>query len=183
MTLRILFFITPLFFISCSSFYGFFGEKSDFYSKSDIDILEKTTASIDFNYGYDPVVSLNYVFAFAHGEKNLKGNEAKFNGVLNGIDTTSLIQFYEKMYKLKSMTVYKMEDYEWTKDWKNYTYVNKYLLPGFDLFFTLLENQVFLRDKSYRDKVAKIKKEIDDNVEDELENYEDWKNNHGDGDE
>ena len=52
----------------------------------------------------------------------------------------------------------KMEKYREDGNWKNYTYIEKYLLPPLDHYSDVLEKQAMKRDRGYLPKWKKERK-------------------------
>ena len=165
--------------VNCATFYKLFPEKSTFYSKQEMEILDKTTKAIEFDHGFDPELNLEYVFP-QHGEyADINVKKKNFSKMLQGIERDSLVAYCEKIYRLKKLTHYKMGRYNEKKEWKNYTFIKKYLLPPLDNYYNLLEEQVFLKNDSNKKVYYKRKRAIDKEIDDEIKrlNFEEiWEN-------
>jgi hypothetical protein len=157
----------------CATYYHIFGpEKSTFYNDRELEILEKTVKAIDFGYGYDPDINLNYVFSLYHGFSDFKPDDKELTQAIDGMDSETLITYSEKIYWLKRVASFKLERYRETGDWKNYTFIRKYLLPPLDFYSDLLEKQALKKDKSYADRIDKRKMEIDQKIQWEMRRRE-----------
>jgi hypothetical protein len=136
-------------------------KESDFFSSKEIKILEATTSAIGYDYGYDSEPDLDYVFSYTYGEKGVKNKPAKLKGALDKFEKRSLIRFYEKVYILKFKTIKVRGKYREKKEWKEYTHVDKYLLPTLEKYVQMLEGQVLVKAPDYRSRIASRKKEIE----------------------
>ncbi len=136
-------------------------KESDFFNGKEIKMLDATTSAIGYNYGYDSEPDLDYVFSFTYSEKGVKNKPAKLKGALDTYDNRSLVRFYEKVYILKFKTIKVRGKYRENKRWKEYTHVNKYLLPTLEKYIQLLEGQVLVKVPEYRSRIASRKKEIE----------------------
>jgi len=151
-----------LFQAGCATYYHILGpDKSTFYADQESSILEKTVKSIDFDYEYDADLDIDYVFSLYHGFTDFKPGDKELSQALDGMDSAALISYSEKIYWLRRIAVYKLERYRNQGDWKNYTFIEKYLLPPLDYYSDLLEKQALKKDKSYADRIDKRKKAID----------------------
>jgi hypothetical protein len=151
--------------VRCATYYHLLGEdKSTFYSDQQKIILEKTLKSIDFDNGYSQDVDLNYLYPLYQGFTVFKQGDKELLRAIDGMDAITLISHSEKIYWLKNVAAYKMRRYEKSGDWKNYTYVEKYLLPPIQYYSELLEKQALKKDKTYADRIEKRKTAIDRNV-------------------
>jgi hypothetical protein len=151
--------------VRCATYYHLLGEdKNTFYTDQQKIILEKTLKSIDFDYGYSMDVDLNYLYPLYQGLTEFKPGDKELVRAIDGMDAGTLISYSEKIYWLKSVAAHKMRGYEKSGDWKNYTYVEKYLLPPIKYYSELLEKQALKKDKNYADQIEKRKKAIDRKV-------------------
>ena len=126
----------------CATYYHLFSvEKSTYFSVKDAELLEKTTHAIDFDYGYDQVMDLDYVFPVTQGYTSYKDGEKELSRALEGIEPRTVVSFFEKIYRLKKFSELRMEKYSEDGDWKDYTYIQKYLLPPLVHYADVLEKQ------------------------------------------
>jgi len=173
-----------LFLTRCAVYYhilSFSDPKSTFYTEQEKEILVKTVKSIEFDYGYDPSLELDYVFPISQGYTEFKAGEKELSRVLEGSDASTLIEYNEKIYRLKKLTMMKMEKYRDDGNWKNYTFINKYLLPPLEHYSDAVEKQVLKRDKAYQYEIDNRKRVIDKKVQFEIQRkeFEDiWKNDY-----
>jgi hypothetical protein len=154
-----------LFTMRCATYYHIFStEKSTYFTEKEQALLEKTTHSIDFDYGYDQVMDLDYVFPVTQGFTTYKDGDRELSRVLDGVDAKDVVAFYEKMYRLKKETEMRMEKYREDGNWRNYTYIDRYIRPPMEHYTGVLERQAVRRDRVFSGEVEKRKKAIDQNV-------------------
>ena len=132
-----------------------------FFTKEDLSILDRATQALDYDYGYDKEIELAYVFSFAHSEKNRAQKEKDFSKIIEQLKVDSLVDFHYKIYKLFSMTAYKMEIYRKRKDWRYYIYIKSDLFPPLKNFYTLIEKSALMKTPSLREALERSKKEIE----------------------
>jgi len=175
---------TCLFLTRCAVYYNvisFTNPKSTFYTEREKELLEKTVKSIDFDYGFDPALNLDYVFPVSPGFTEFKAGDKELTRALEGSDSETLIGYSEKIYRLKTITVMKMEKYRTDGNWKNYTFINKYLLPPLNYYSDAVEKQALKRDRKYQNEIDGRKNLIDKKVKyemDKKEFEEIWKNDY-----
>ena len=155
-----------IFFLQCST-----GVKktSPLYSSLDKDILARTTEAINYNYGYEEDLELDYFYFDSY--RDLKRNNPKiknFREAAKKFKLKNLISFYEKIYRLKLSTEIKMEQFKEDEEWKDYVYIKNYIYPPLEKYFSLLERTVLGRSRSYKRKIKKRKKIIKAEVEEEI---------------
>lgn len=173
-----------LFTARCATYYhivSFNEPKSVFFSEQEKEILEKTVKSIDFDYGYDPELDIDYVVPMTQGFTEFKAGEGGLARALDGVDGDTLADYSNKIYRLKKTTLLKMEKYREDENWKNYTFINKYLLPPLDYYSGLIEKQAIKKSRSYIYQIDNKKKEIDDSIQYEMRHEEFnnlWKNDY-----
>lgn len=173
-----------LFMVRCATYYRIFSfnePKSVLYTEQEKEILEKTVKSIDFDYGYDGELDIDYVVPMTEGFTEFKAGEGDIARALEGVDGGTLADYNDKIYRLKKTTLMKMEQYRADGNWKNYTYINKYLMPPLDYYSGLIEKQAVKKNRSYLYEIDKKKKAIDDSIQFEMrreEFNELWKNDY-----
>ncbi|HQO39344.1 MAG TPA: hypothetical protein PK986_02640, partial [Spirochaetota bacterium] len=76
---RIIPLLLPLLLIlNCSTWYQLTKKESRYYTEEEKLILEATTAAVDFRYGFDPSLELDYVYkAGTFSEKELTDKNKK----------------------------------------------------------------------------------------------------------
>ncbi|MBN1500149.1 MAG: hypothetical protein JW982_08340 [Spirochaetes bacterium] len=117
---------------SCS---GFQFKQKTFFTRTENEILEKTTKEIGFRKGYNSKIDINYVFILS-GEKQQNKN---FNSILKEYDDKTLFAYYLKIYQLFEMTNYLTDHYKKTKSWKNYNMMRLELQPAMLMYYELLD--------------------------------------------
>ncbi len=132
-----------------------------FFTENELSILKRTTQALDFDYGYDDEIELAYIFSFAHSEKNFEQKEKDFSKIIEQLEIKSLLSFHNKIYRLFSMTAYKMEIYRKRKDWRYYIYIKNDLFPPLKKYYNLVEKSVIQRNTSIKGTLEKDKKEIE----------------------
>ncbi|MBN2159351.1 MAG: hypothetical protein JW807_08135 [Spirochaetes bacterium] len=176
--------LSCLFLVRCATYYHFFSftqPKSVFYTEQEKEILDKTTRSIDFDYGFDQDLELDYVYPVSQGYAAFKTNDREMAKALNGIGGETLMEYAGKMYLLKKKTIMKMEKYGASNDWSSYTFINKYLLPPLDHYSTQIEKQAIKRGGASQHEIENLKKAVDkkvkiDKMREEFEEI--WKNDY-----
>jgi mannose/fructose/N-acetylgalactosamine-specific phosphotransferase system component IIB len=121
-------------------------------------MISETTSSIDFKFGYDPDLEIDYVFkagTFTDSEVNAKSPEMK--KILLKYNSKEIISFYEKIFQMKEIQIWKMNYFRNKKNWVNSTYLQKYTLPEMEQFYIILENNVIQIDPVYSGNIEKRK--------------------------
>jgi hypothetical protein len=173
-----------LFTTRCATYYHMFSfndPKSHFYSEQEKVILEKTVKSIEFDYGYDPELDLDYVVPLTQGFTDFKAGEKELARALEGVDGVTLADYNETIYRLKKTTFMKMEKYREDGNWKNYTFISKYLIPPLDHYYGLIEKQTLKKNKAYLYEIDDKKKTMDDRINYDIrrKEFDDlWKNDY-----
>lgn len=168
--------ILPLLLIECNSaaLYNLTKKQSRLFSEVEKNMINETTASIDFKSGYDPDLEIDYVFkagTFTDSEVSAKSPEMK--KVLLKYNSKEIISFYEKVFQMKEIQIWKMNYLRSRKNWVNSTYLQKYTIPEMEQFLVILENNVMQIDAAYAGKIEKrkieLKKIVDKNQKKEIE--------------
>ena len=144
-------------------------KESTYYNTGDKIILQKTTEAAGFACGYDTEVEIDYVFKNTPGTVKKTDSAKKLSDEIKNLKPEDAVMFYEKIYRLKSVTTYRMNEYRADEDWKLYTHVSKYLLPPLEDFTSLLEAAVLKNVTDYGNKISERKKIIDQQVKAELD--------------
>lgn len=154
----------------CTTWYRLTKKESKYYTPIEMNILADTTAAIDFRYGFDPDLELDYIYMagnFSTSEFLLK--EKKLKDALLKYKTEEVIAFYEKIYRLTEILAWNMNDYKEDKEWAESTLIEKYLLPDTKKFLEMLEKNVILIDVQYRNTIEERKRVIKEEVIDDLD--------------
>ena len=171
--------ILPLLLLECQtlSLSMLTKKESKLFSEVEKIMINETTASIDFKYGYDPDLEIDYVFkagTFTDSEINAKSPAMK--KVLLKYSSKEIISFYEKVFQIKETQIWKMNYLKSRKKWVNSTYIQKYIMPEMDQFYVILENNVLQIDAAYSTQIEKrktyLKKVVAYNQKKELEYQE-----------
>ncbi len=132
----------------------------DYFSREEMDILANTTKSLGFEYGYDFEINLVYIFTITFNKDDTPEKSKNFKQVLGSIKKEILIKFYQKIYKLREITLYKIERFQDKSLWKNYTYLGKYILPHLNRYMGYFEKEIQAIDPSYMTNAAGRHKEL-----------------------
>jgi len=176
--------LTCLLLTRCATYYHMFDftmPRSTFYTEQEKQILQKTTKSIEFDYGYNPDLDLDYVFPATKGYTEFKAGDRELSQALDGVDNRTLIDYSEKVYRLRKLTAMRMEKYRSSGQWDNYTLISKYLMPPLDFYSTMVEKQAMKRDRDYMNNIEKRRKDLDRKTKQEMyrkEFEEIWKNDY-----
>ncbi|NLV66389.1 MAG: hypothetical protein GXY14_01820 [Spirochaetes bacterium] len=164
---RIIPLLLPLLLIlNCSTWYQLTKKESRYYTEEEKLILEATTAAVDFRYGFDPSLELDYVYkAGTFSEKELTDKNKKMLEVLRKIDREKVVAFYEKMFRLKEIITWNMNNAQKDGEWDDYTLISKYILPDTEKYVEMLEKNVILIDQNYKRTIEERKGEIKKQVE------------------
>jgi hypothetical protein len=164
---RIIPLLLPLLLIlNCSTWYQLTKKESKYYTEEEKLILEATTAAIDFGYGFDPSLKLDYVYkAGIFSEKEIADKNKKMLEVLRKIEKEKVVAFYEKMFRLKEIITWKMNNAQKDREWDDYTLISKYILPDTEKYVEMLEKNVILIDQNYKKTIEERKGEIKKQVE------------------
>jgi len=134
---------------------------SRLYSEVEKAILNETTASIDFKFGYDPDLDMDYVFkAGSFTDKEINSKSGDMKKVLLKYNPKEVISFYEKTLQMKETQTWKMNYFKDRKKWVDFTYLQKYSLPETEQYLAILEKNTLVIDAAYSEKVEKRKKDI-----------------------
>jgi len=143
---------------------------SSLYSETEKVILAETTASINYKFGYDPDLDIDYVYkAGQFTDKDITSGLPVMKKVLLKYPKEEVIVFYEKIIRLKQTQIWKMNRFRNKKKWTNYTYLEKYILPETDQYLSLLEKNIIQIDTQYKETIEERKEEIKKKTEDDLQ--------------
>jgi len=150
--------ILPLLIFGCqSSVWMWLTKKeSKLYTEKERIILIDTTSAINYGYGYDPDLYVDYLFiAGDFTDKEITAKSPEMKKAIVKYNPDEIISFYEKTVQLKETLIWKIDNLtkegKKTKNrqWINATYVEKVLLPGSELFLSILEKNVIQMNPSY----------------------------------
>lgn len=156
-------------FAQCSVWYNLTKKESEYYTPDEILILKETTSSAGFSYGFDPDLDLDYIYiAGTYSEKELSSREKSMREVMSSYETDRVTAFYEKIFRLKTIIEWNMNYYHKEEEWEKFTLIKKYILPDTVKFVEMLERNLLLINRDYRNIIDERKKTIISNVDKEL---------------
>ena len=171
--------ILPLLLLECqSSIWTKLTRKdSKLFSESEKLILADTTSAVNFQYGYDPDLEMDYIYkAGIFTEKDITAKSPEMKKALLKYKTGEITSFFEKIVQLKETQVWKMNLYRKQQEWTDATYIQKYILPDTELYIDILEKNVLQVDAGYSGEIQKrkdeIKKAVEETLQEELEKKE-----------
>lgn len=139
---------------------------SKLYSDTEKSILADTTSAIDFKYGYDPDLEIDYVYkAGAITDKDITAKSPDMKKALLKYKSAEIISFFEKIIELRECQVWKMNLFREKQNWVDATYIQKHLLPETEQYYNILENNVIQIDAVYAGTIEKRKAEIKNHTE------------------
>ncbi len=112
------------------------------FSPAQKKLLEKTTEALDYGYGFDEEIGLDYIHSHSFSETNVPAREKALAAALKDSGPDDILEFYKKVYRLGAMMRHKMAEYEKERDWKQYTYVKNYMIPPLDAFAGHIRKQL-----------------------------------------
>ena len=149
----------------CTTWYRITKKESKYYTPLELNILADTTAAIDFKYGFDPDLKLDYIYmAGSFSDQEISSKEKKLKEALLKYKPEEVISFYEKIYRLTEIQSWYMNDYKKDEDWAESTLIEKYLLPDTKKFLEILEKNVVFIDENYRNIKEERKRVIKEEV-------------------
>jgi len=161
--------LLPLMFTQCSVWYNLTKKESKYYTQDEIVLLQETTSASGFSYGFDPDLDLDYIYiAGTYSDKELAAKEKAQRDVISAYETERVTAFYEKIFRLKSIIEWNMNYYKKKEKWEEYTLLKTYILPDTEKFVEMLEKNLLLINRDYRNIIEKRKKKISADVEKEL---------------
>jgi hypothetical protein len=156
-------------FAQCSVWYNLTKKESNYYTPDEIVLLKETTSAAGFSYGYDPDLDLDYIYiAGNYSDKELAAKEKAQRDILSSYETERVTAFYEKIFRLKSIIEWNMNYYGKNEKWEERTLIKKYILPDTVKFVEILEKNLLMINRDYRNIIEERKKKISSNVDKEL---------------
>ena len=159
-----------LFAVNCMSYYTLNKVKSTLFTKGEENLLRDTTKALGFDYGFDIKLNLEYIIHYKHSKNPEKSKKTKFYESLKNIPKKKIKNYYYKIFTLNAKTIYQLSSFKETKNWKQFTYIKKYLFPGLKKYSDLLEqyvvqkNIVIINSKNDKNKKISILKSIDNKL-------------------
>ncbi len=171
--------ILPLMLLECnSSFWIMISKKeSKLFSETEKVMLDETTSSINFKYGFDPDIEIDYVFINGKfTDKEITAKSPAMEKILLKHDVKEIELFYEKIIQVREIQVWKMNYFIKKKNWANSNYIQKHILPETELYLGILEKNVIKIDAAYAaeldERKSKIKTNVDARLQKELKEKE-----------
>lgn len=161
----------PLLLLECQSSIWIMLTRKDSKLFSEVEklMIADTTSTINFQYGYDPDLEMDYVYkAGVFTDKDITAKSPEMKKALLKYKTDEIISFFEKIVQLKETQVWKMNLFRERKKWANATYIQKYTLPDTEMYFNILEKNVLEIDANYSGIIDKRKEEIKKAVAEKL---------------
>lgn len=154
----------------CTTWYKITKKESKYYTPAEKSMLADTTSAIDFRYGFEPDLELDYIYMAGNfSASELAAKEKIMKDVLQKYRTEEVTAFYEKIYRLTEILTWYMNDYREDEDWTETTLIEKYLLPDTKKFLEMLEKNVILIDVKYRNTIEERKRIIKEQVKEDLD--------------
>lgn len=158
-----------IFLLQCSTWYQLTKKESKYYTPLEINILTDTTNAVDFRFGFDPDMKLDYIYMAGNfSQSELAAREKKMRDALSKYTKEEAVLFYEKIFRLTEIQTWKMNNYKKEEDWPEAALIEKYLLPDTVKFLEMLEKNVILIDANYRTIIEERKRIIREQVINEL---------------
>jgi len=149
-----------LFVVSCVEI------RSKYYSADEKSLLNGFSDVMGYGYGFDINLKLDYIFETDHTIKKITKVEFNaINDLMKKYKSETVLRLYKKLYRLILVTEDKLFYTKQKKEWINYTYIKKHLLPSLYHYFTVFENASFKKVKILKNNSQKIKKDIKDQIE------------------
>ena len=126
------------------------------FSPAQKKLLENTTEALDYGYGFDEEIGLDYIHSHSFSETNLPAREKALAAALKDSGPDDILEFYKKVYRLGAMMRHKMAAYEKERDWKQYTYVKNYMIPPLDAFAGHIQKQLLAMSPSLGPKLPAL---------------------------
>lgn len=137
-------------------------KESAFFTAEQKDLLEKTVQALDYGYGYDGYLDLNYIYSYSYSDTGAAQKEKEFAKIISATDGQKLFKYFIKTYKLQAMTNYKRDRFKARKNWKQYNYLKNNLSPALDRYFMLLQKLTYAKDPSFKETFEKRKPGLDE---------------------
>lgn len=168
---KLILLIMPLFFlIQCSMWYKITKSESKLYTPQEKTILDETTMAMDFRYGFEPDLELDYIYMAGNfSQKELDAREKIMKDILLKHKPEEVVAFYEKIYRLIEILSWNAEYYRKKEKWTKAILIEKYLLPDSKKYFEMLEKNVILIDVNYRKTIEERKRIIKQQVIEDLD--------------
>jgi hypothetical protein len=140
-------------------------KESKLYTEKEKIILIDTTSAINYGYGFDPDLLIDYLFIAGRlTDKEITAKSPELRKAMLKYSPDEIISFYEKIVQLKESLIWKIENLTKNKKWINATFIQKELLPESELFLSILEKNVIQINPQYAANIEDRKSVIKDNT-------------------
>ena len=144
--------VLPLLFLGCQSaiWLSLNKKESKLYSEKELLILKDTTSAVNYDYGYDPDLLLDYLFiAGKFTDKEITARAPEMKKAMVKHNSGDIISFYEKIIQLQEIQFWKIELLTKNKKWVEVTFIQREFLPETELFLSMLEKNVIQMNPQY----------------------------------
>jgi len=144
--------ILPLLLFGCqSSIWIWLTKKeSKLYTENEKIILIDTTTAVNYGYGFDPDLFLDYLFiSGSFTDKEITAKSPEMKKAMTKYSSDEVISFYEKTVQLKESLIWKIDNLTKNKKWIDVIYIQKEFLPDAELFLSILEKNVIQMNPQY----------------------------------
>lgn len=148
------YFILILFLVISTALFAI--EQSNYFNDDEIDMLNMTTILMGCGYGYNSEMDINYVFI--KQEQNQKSDP--FNEIFKKYEKEKLYKFYYKISQIYELNHVLLNKSEKEKNWKYYNVLKSELIPGIDLYYSLLSDNIKSKYPDIYEDIQKQKSNI-----------------------
>ncbi|HSV96514.1 MAG TPA: hypothetical protein VLM75_06200 [Spirochaetota bacterium] len=134
------------------------------FSPAQKKMLEKTSEALDYGFGFDDEIEIDYIHSHSFSETNMPAREKALAAALQDFSPDDILEFYKKLYRLGAMMRHRMSAYEIERDWKQYTYVKNYLIPPLDTFTGHIRKQLLAKNPLIEPRLPKLHASIEEAV-------------------
>ncbi len=163
--------LTLLIFLpGCSSLSSLSYVENRYYKQKEIEIIDNIALSIDFRRGYDSKIDLNYFYAagkFSPSEYSSRQNMLVQS--LKAYKPEDCLGVYKKAYEVEATSLLYLDEFKKNKDWDNYIYLEKYLIPETKFFVSIFESSMMRAHPSTVMNLDDLKKQISARAKNKLE--------------
>jgi hypothetical protein len=156
-------------------------KENDYYTRQQMEMIEKTSDSINLGFGFDSRIDINYFFFKTEMENEGKTafggitpseeieGEAQFDKdritnsytkAINQYNDTEQADFYERVYRLYSMIEYLQDYYRRNKKWRLFNLMRLELYPATRYYMDITEYHFKTNKPQLYNVLVKRKSEI-----------------------
>jgi hypothetical protein len=142
----------PLFVLGCQSaiWIALTKKESKLYTEKEKIILMDTTSAVNYSYGYDPDLRMDYLFiAGKFTDKEITAKSPEMKKAMLKYNPDEITSFYEKIVRLQETQFWKIDNLTKNKKWINVTFIQNEFLPETELFLSILEKNVIQTNPQY----------------------------------